>query len=104
MRWVRRFAFSAWLLVGSVQAAATEVNTATLAQLESITGVGPALAQRILDARARGAFTDWRDLQARVAGVGASSAAKLSAAGLVVNGQPFVAAPAAASKPRRAAP
>jgi len=104
MSLLRRFAVLVWLLASSVHAAPTEVNRATLAQLESITGVGPALAQRILDARERGAFIDWRDLQARVAGVGPGSAAKLSAAGLVVNGQPFVAAPAAASKPRRAAP
>jgi competence protein ComEA len=104
MRWRRCAAALAWLLASSVHAASTEVNSATLAQLESVSGVGPALAQRMLDARERGAFTDWRDLQARVAGVGAGSAAKLSAAGLLVNGQPFVAAPAAASKPRRAAP
>jgi competence protein ComEA len=77
------------LCAGASFAAPAEVNSATQAQLESVTGIGPALAQRVLDARAHGRFTDWRDLMARVAGLGPASAAKLSAAGLTVNGTPF---------------
>jgi competence protein ComEA len=73
----------------ALTAAPAEVNSATQAQLESVTGIGPALAQRVLDARAHGPFADWRDLIARVAGLGPASAAKLSAAGLTVNGAPF---------------
>lgn len=68
--------------------AAVEVNTADQAALDSITGVGPATSKAILDERKKGGnFKDWTDLEARVKGVGAKNAVKLSAAGLVVNGQ-----------------
>jgi competence protein ComEA len=80
-------------------AAPAEVNSATQAQLESVTGIGPALAQRVLDARTHGPFADWRDLIARVAGLGPASAARLSAAGLTVNGAPFE--PTEARQPAR---
>jgi len=63
-----------------------EANTATRARLESLPGVGPALAQRLLDARP---FKDWPDLMRRVPGVKAATARKLSGAGLRVNGQPY---------------
>ena len=47
-----------------------DVNTATVAELERLPGVGPVLAQRIMDDRTRhGAFRDPEDLQ-RVNGVG----------------------------------
>ena len=73
----------------ALMAAPAEVNTATQAQLESVSGIGPALAQRVLDARVHGSFADWRDLIARVSGLGAASAMKLSGAGLTVNGAAF---------------
>lgn len=63
-----------------------EANTATRARLESLPGLGPALVQRLLDARP---FKDWSDLMRRVPGVKAATARKLSAAGLRVAGQPF---------------
>jgi competence protein ComEA len=48
------------------------LNTATLAQLDTLPGVGPVLAQRILDARdARGGFTSVSDLR-KVDGIGDS--------------------------------
>lgn len=84
------------LCATALVAAPAEVNTATQAQLESVTGIGPALAQRVLAARAHGPFTDWRDLISRVSGLGVVSAAKLSAAGLTVNGAAFE--PAAARR------
>jgi len=67
--------------------AEVEANTASQAQLESLPGVGPALAERLLKARP---FTDWADLQARVKGVGPATARKLSDAGLRVQGQPYM--------------
>ncbi|MFG6461066.1 ComEA family DNA-binding protein [Roseateles sp. DXS20W] len=63
-----------------------EANTATRAQLESLPGLGPALAQRLLAARP---FADWEDLMKRVPGVKATAAQRLSAAGLRVAGRPF---------------
>jgi competence protein ComEA len=50
--------------------APVNLNTATLADLDSLPGVGPVLAQRILDARAaQGSFTAVSDLR-KVVGIG----------------------------------
>lgn len=89
----------ALLLAWAVQAghAAVEVNTASQAELESLAGVGPDLAERILAQRRQRTFDDWRDLIGRVRGVGRASAGRLSAQGLRVNGQPL---PAAAERAR----
>ena len=66
--------------------AGVEINQATEAELDSIKGLGPSSTARILAARKQGAFKDWDDFMQRVSGVKAASAARLSAAGLVVNG------------------
>jgi len=63
---------------------ALELNSASRAELESLTGIGPDLAERLLAARP---FQDWQDLRRRVAGIGPKLAAKLSAQGLRVQGQ-----------------
>jgi competence protein ComEA len=68
---------------------ATEVNSASQAELERIKGIGPALSQRLLDERARSPFSDWADLMKRAGGVKAATAARLSAAGLTVNGSAY---------------
>jgi competence protein ComEA len=91
---------AAWALIalaavaGSVSAAgdAVEINSATLAQLEAVGGIGTALAARIVEERARRPFADWRDAQRRLKGLGPSVALRLSEQGLTVNGAPYSAA------------
>ena len=82
------------LLYAAAAFAAVDVNTAKAAELDGIKGIGPVMSQRILDERKKGKFKDWPDLVARVKGMGDSSAAKLSAEGLTVNGDKFKAAAA----------
>jgi len=72
--------------------AAVEVNQANEAELDSIKGLGPSSTSRILAARSRGEFKDWADFMARVKGVKPATAAKLSKAGLTVQGAPYIAA------------
>lgn len=68
--------------------AEVDVNKADRTALDSVKGIGPAMAKTILDARKKGgAFKDWEDFQTRVKGVGEKNSDKLSAAGLTVNGQ-----------------
>jgi competence protein ComEA len=78
--------------------AAVDVNKATQAELESVKGVGPAIAGKILDERKKGTFKDWADFIARVDGVGETNAAKFSAEGMTVGGTAFKAAAPAAKK------
>jgi competence protein ComEA len=67
-------------------AAWLEANAATAAQLQALKGVGPVLAERIVQARQQQPFRDWADLQARVSGLGPKKAEALSVQGLRVNG------------------
>lgn len=76
---------------------AADVNTASQADLEAVKGIGPGIATRIIDARGNGKFKDWNDFVARVHGIGTTSAGKLSAQGLTVNGTPYAAAKAPAA-------
>lgn len=86
---MKRRALLLWAALPALAQGEVEANAATRAQLESLPGLGPALVQRLLAARP---FNDWADLLKRVPGVRAATAAKLSAAGLRVAGQPFSAA------------
>jgi competence protein ComEA len=72
-------------------ALALDINTATEAQLDGLRGLGPSSTARILQARAAGSFTSWGDLMARVKGIKPATAAKLSAQGATVQGQPYTA-------------
>jgi competence protein ComEA len=69
--------------------AAVDVNKGTAAELDSIKGIGPAISTKIVNERKKGNFKDWNDFISRVSGIGDKSAAKLSAAGLTVNGIPY---------------
>ena len=73
------FLFFVCFLTSSVLATGTvEINTASLAQLDEITGVGPVLAQRIIDARP---FSSVDDLD-RVKGIGPAILQKIKDQGL----------------------
>ena len=77
--------------------AAIDVNKASQADLESVKGIGPAVATKILDERKKAPFKSWEDFIDRVQGVGFGNAAKFSTGGLTVNGASF-SAPAPATK------
>ena len=88
------------LLCAGTSFAAVDVNKATVADLDGVKGVGPAMSQRILDERKKGNFKNWGDFMSRVKGVGPGTATKLSKEGLTVDGaayKPTAAAPAAAA-------
>lgn len=94
-------AAAALALVTTFAAAATDINKAGQAELEAVKGIGPSMAQRMLDARKSGPFADWADLRTRVKGVGEGKAAKLSENGLTVNGKAYTAsAPAVYKAPK----
>lgn len=80
--------------------AAVDVNDASVADLDSIKGIGPGTSAKIMEQRKSGKFKDWNDLVERVSGIGGKRAAQLSAEGLRVNGSPF----SASSTPKAAAP
>jgi len=50
--------------------AAGDVNTADATQLDSVKGIGLAIAGKIAAERKKAPFKDWDDLVARVGGVG----------------------------------
>lgn len=75
-----------------------EINTANRAELEAVKGLGIHMVEKIIDERAKGSFKDWSDVTQRVDGIKNTSAAKLSAAGLTVNGESFQAANHTSSK------
>ena len=89
------------LLPAAAALAATDVNHASVAELDGIKGIGPALSSRILAERAKGRFEGWNDLISRVKGIGPAAATRLSAEGLTVNGAAY---PAHAEAPERRTP
>jgi len=80
--------------------AAVDLNKASVADLDSIKGIGPSTSGRILSARKNAPFKDWQDFIQRVPGIGDKRAAQLSAHGLTVNGAPYK-APTAPARPAR---
>ena len=86
---LRRFIATLALLAHGFALAAVDVNTASENDLDSIKGIGPSTATRVLTARRQAPFKDWNDFIQRLSGIGEKRAAKLSAAGLTVNGKPY---------------
>ena len=80
-------AFAALAASTSFAVAQVDVNKADAAALDGVKGVGPSMSKAILEERGKGEFKDWADLQKRVKGMGDKKAAKLSEAGLQVNGK-----------------
>lgn len=85
----KKFLVLLLMLCTSLVMAAVDVNKATDAQLDSIKGIGPGTSKMILAERKKGHFKDWQDFIDRVKGVGEARAAKLSEAGLTVNGAAY---------------
>jgi competence protein ComEA len=95
-------------LVGTAAMAAADANKAALEDLRTVKGIGPSIAERILDERKKGSFKDWPDFIGRIKGIGDGNAAKFSANGLTINGAAYAGgaavAGAAAAKPGRPGP
>lgn len=100
------FACLAAAILSTSAYAAVDVNKADAAQLDTIKGIGPAIAAKIAEERKKAPFKDWDDLVNRVSGIGDKTAAKLSEGGLTVNGATFkgLAAKPAAPATTAAAP
>lgn len=86
---LKRFLAALLALSASIAFAAVDVNTASVADLDSIKGIGPGTSSKIVDARKSAKFKDWSDFIARVPGIGDKRAVKLSSEGLTVNGEAF---------------
>jgi competence protein ComEA len=79
-------AFCALLFSFGTAWAAVNANTASVDELQTVTGIGPTIAQRIVDERKKGPFKDLSDLEQRVKGVGEGNIKKMAAGGLTVGG------------------
>ncbi len=67
------------------QAEPVNVNTADAKTLQRVKGIGPSMAQKIVNARKKGGdFKSSADLSRRVKGLGEKRLAKLKANGLVI--------------------
>ena len=93
----KKFTAALLALVTAVAFAAVDVNEATVADLDSIKGIGPGTSAKIIEQRKTAKFKDWDDLIQRVSGIGDKRAAKLSSEGLVVNGARYAAQPTASA-------
>ena len=92
----KRIALMGLALTTTWAMAAVDVNKASVADLDSIKGIGPGTSAKVLKAREQAAFKDWSDLIQRVGGIGPKKAAQLSDNGLTVNGQTYGGAVSAA--------
>src|SRR5882672_6271193 len=105
---IRKFLFALMSLMLTINMAwaATDANSASKEDLDKIKGIGPAIAQKIVDERQKnGPFKSLDDLQKRVSGIGEASVKKMVAEGLTVGGgsTPPAADDKAAKKAEKAA-
>jgi len=89
------------LFAAAAFAAGIDINKASQAELEALKGIGPSAAAKILTERQKGSFKDWGDVMQRVGGIKQAKAAKLSEAGLTVNGESFKGAATKGDKPAK---
>jgi len=68
---------------------ALDLNVATEAELDGLSGLGPAFTSLVMQARADRPFRDWADFMRRVKGVRQTTAEKLSRQGATIQGQAF---------------
>lgn len=87
-RLLRFIVATLFVLLCGLQAAvaAVNANTASVDELQTVRGIGPTIAQRIVQERAKGPYKSLDDLQARVKGVGSNSIRKMAEGGLTVSG------------------
>ena len=76
----------AFLAATGIALAGVDANTASRAELESISGIGPATSSRIVEERRKRPFADTQDLMRRVKGIGEARLSRMVAAGLSVGG------------------
>lgn len=70
-------------------ASGVDANTADAAALVAVSGIGPAIASRVVAARREGGpFRDLDDLRERVRGIGEANLRRMAAAGLSVGSAP----------------
>lgn len=86
---LKRIVMAAAWLMASAAIAAVDINTASENDLDSIKGIGPSTAAKMMTARKQSPFKDWSDLIQRLGGIGEKRATKLSAEGLTVNGMSY---------------
>ncbi len=79
-------------------ALALDLNTATEAELDGLSGFGPAFTARVMQARAERPFHDWVDFMRRVKGVREPTARRLSQQGARIQEAPFAPSPARVSR------
>jgi competence protein ComEA len=96
---LKKIIATALALYAAAAFAAVDVNKASLAELEAVKGIGPVAAAKLVDERKKGAFKDWADVMQRMRGIKEARAARLSEAGLTVNGQAFHGGGKPAAKP-----
>ena len=100
----KRLLAALFALIAATAFAAVDINKANQAELESVKGIGPSIAGKMLDERKKSPFKDWSDMVSRVKGIGEGNATKFSTAGLTVNGQGYKSAAAPAKADDKATP
>ena len=80
-----------------------DVNTAVATDVQRVNGIGPTVAQRIIDNRPPNGYRDWAHVRSTVASLGMAKVEALERAGWTV-GQQHPAAPSATPAPAPAAP